>query len=71
MEKDSFLDPDFSSGRSSEDVVKGAKLDSKDPTGYGATGTSIREDVDGLYLMEPKGWSNLHAEPNLHCPVCK
>jgi len=48
------LDPDFSSGRNSEDV-DGTRLDSKDPTGYGATGTSIREDADGLYLIDPTG----------------
>ena len=65
------MDPDISSGLSSEDVKEGARVDSKDPTGYGVIGTSIREDVDGLYLTGPKGWSNLHVEPNLQCPFCK
>jgi hypothetical protein len=49
------LGSDFSSGRNSEYVVEGTRLDSKDLTGYGATGTSIREDADGLYLIDPTG----------------
>ena len=69
--KDSTFEPDISSGRSSEDVVEGASVDSKDPTWYGVTGISVREDAEGLYLTDPKGWSNLQVEPNLQCPFCK
>jgi hypothetical protein len=48
------LGSDFISGQNSEYVVEGTRLDSKDLTGYGATG-SMREDADGLYLIDPTG----------------
>lgn len=70
-EYDSFLGPETSSGRSSDDADEGASVASNDPTGYGVTGISIRDEADGLYLIVPNGWSNLHVAPNLQCPFCK
>lgn len=71
LEKDSTSEADISTGRSSEDAVEGARVDSKDPTGYGVNGISVRDDAEGLYLTETNGWSNLQVEPNLQCPFCK
>lgn len=47
-EVDSLLDPEVSSGRNSEEDDDGARVPIEDPTGYGATGISVREDADGL-----------------------
>lgn len=55
VESESFFDPEIKSGRSSEDVSEGARVASEEPTGYGATGISVREEADGLYLMFPIG----------------
>lgn len=48
VETESLLDPEISSGRKSEDADDGARVPIEDPTGYGATGISAREDADGL-----------------------
>lgn len=48
VETESVLDPDMSSGRKSEDEDDGARVPIDDPTGYGATGISAREEADGL-----------------------
>lgn len=49
-ETKSFPEPELSSGRNSvdEDEDDGASVPIDDPTGYGATGISAREDADGL-----------------------
>lgn len=47
-ELESLPDPAVSSGRNSEDEDDGARVPIEDPTGYGATGISLREDADGL-----------------------
>lgn len=45
---DSLLDPEVSSGRNSDDEDDGASIPIDEPTGYGATGMSAREEADGL-----------------------
>lgn len=48
VEARSLLDPEITSVRKSEDEEDGARVPMEDPTGYGATGISEREDVEGL-----------------------
>lgn len=48
VELDSLLDPEIRSGRNSEDDDDGARVPIEEPTGYGETGISAREDADGL-----------------------
>lgn len=72
VEYNSLLDPEYISGGRSEEVDGGARVARKEPIGYGGvTGISMRDVADGLYLIAPMGWSNLHVDPNLQCPFCK
>lgn len=45
---DSLPDPEASSGRNSDDEDEGASVPIDEPTGYGATGISAKEEADGL-----------------------
>lgn len=69
---ESPLYPAITSGlKSDDDDDDGAKVAILDPTGYGATGISVREDADGLLLSFFMGWSNLHKGPNWHTAFCE